>query len=390
MTFAQSALRYLRLASTNQRDCPKPHFAGAVCLSFSETSGPILGQTRVMEDNDACVFILPVGSALAVAVATAQVGGSGTIQGTVTDPSGAAVGRRHSHGHQRGNGSPNRRKTTDAGFFVLPLLSPASITLRSRRPVLKLSPRTHVVVDALATVAVESQVADRRGQPIDHRGRPRRPPLKTDDVALGSSMDNRVYDSLPLAMNAGGSPRDPSAFAGLASGRGQLQHAGGRSIHRFLQRRPDLSERGVHRRSAVDQRRDRRRHPQPGVRGFGGGRGAVSGGDGRRQGHVRRAGRGELRFEVGNQPVPWRRFRILPEHRFRRPGLLLRGSAGRPPERIRRHVSGPITQEQALLLRQLRWIPFRFGHYSRATRAYRLPPSGRGISAPFPPAAPTE
>ena len=40
--------------------------------------------------------------------------------------------------------------------------------------------------------------------------------LKTDDVALGSSVQNNVYDSLPLAMN--GSARDPSAFAGLAIG----------------------------------------------------------------------------------------------------------------------------------------------------------------------------
>ena len=32
-----------------------------------------------------------VAALLAVAIATAQVGGSGTIQGTVTDPSGAIV-----------------------------------------------------------------------------------------------------------------------------------------------------------------------------------------------------------------------------------------------------------------------------------------------------------
>jgi hypothetical protein len=40
--------------------------------------------------------------------------------------------------------------------------------------------------------------------------------LKSDDVVLGSSMDNQVYDALPLAMN--GAARDPSAFVGLASG----------------------------------------------------------------------------------------------------------------------------------------------------------------------------
>jgi hypothetical protein len=40
--------------------------------------------------------------------------------------------------------------------------------------------------------------------------------LQTDDVSLGSSMENKIYDSLPLAMN--GSARDPTAFAGLSVG----------------------------------------------------------------------------------------------------------------------------------------------------------------------------
>jgi hypothetical protein len=72
-------------------------------------------------------------------------------------------------------------------------------------------------VEALATVAVNPKLnIGASTQAITVEAQPTT--LKTDDVALGSSMDNRVYDSLPLAMNAGGSPRDPSAFAGLASG----------------------------------------------------------------------------------------------------------------------------------------------------------------------------
>jgi hypothetical protein len=72
-------------------------------------------------------------------------------------------------------------------------------------------------VEALANVAVNPKLTiGAANQSVVVQDQPTI--LKTDDVSLGSSMDNRVYDSLPLAMNAGGSPRDPSAFAGLASG----------------------------------------------------------------------------------------------------------------------------------------------------------------------------
>ena len=40
--------------------------------------------------------------------------------------------------------------------------------------------------------------------------------LRTDDVALGSSMQNTTYNALPLAM--GGVPRDPTQFVALAPG----------------------------------------------------------------------------------------------------------------------------------------------------------------------------
>src|SRR6185312_11523367 len=40
--------------------------------------------------------------------------------------------------------------------------------------------------------------------------------IKTDDVALGSSIGSKIYNTLPLAMNK--SARDPSAFVGLSVG----------------------------------------------------------------------------------------------------------------------------------------------------------------------------
>ena len=56
--------------------------------------------------------------------------------------------------------------------------------------------------------------------------------LKTDDVALGGSIQNNVYDSLPLAMNA--SARDPSAFAGLVVGVNSYSTQPAGPIHRIF------------------------------------------------------------------------------------------------------------------------------------------------------------
>ena len=67
---------------------------------------------------------------LAVSIATAQVGGSGTIQGTVTDPSGAVVAGASVVATNVETGVQTNRKTTDAGFFVLSPLPPGEYTLR--------------------------------------------------------------------------------------------------------------------------------------------------------------------------------------------------------------------------------------------------------------------
>ena len=162
----------------------------------------------------ALCFVLLVAAGLS---AFAQVAGTGSIQGTVTDPSGAAIAGASVTARNVATGVETARKSTEAGLFVLPLLIPGEYTVTVKATGFESLTQTHVVVEALATVAVNPTLTiGASSQAITVEAQPTA--LKTDDVALGSSMDNRVYDSLPLAMNAGGSPRDPSAFAGLASG----------------------------------------------------------------------------------------------------------------------------------------------------------------------------
>ena len=73
-----------------------------------------------------CFFLAAL---LGVASAIAQVGGTGAIQGTVTDPSGAVVTGASVTATNEATGAETVRKTTDAGFFVLPLLVPGEYTV---------------------------------------------------------------------------------------------------------------------------------------------------------------------------------------------------------------------------------------------------------------------
>ena len=153
----------------------------------------------------------------AAALAFGQAGGTGTIQGTVTDPSGAAIPGASVTANNLGNGVKTDRKTNESGFFAISLLPAGAYTVTVTSTGFQALTQTHVIVDALATVGLDLKLQiGEANQSVTVEAAPSA--LKTDDVALGSSMQNNVYDALPLAMNAAGSPRDPSAFAGLAVG----------------------------------------------------------------------------------------------------------------------------------------------------------------------------
>ena len=152
---------------------------------------------------------------LAVAIATAQVGGSGTIQGTVTDPSGAIVAGATVVAVNGATGVQTSRKTTDAGFFVLSPLQPGEYTVTVKADGFQTTTQEHLVVVALGILGFNATLQlGTSSQTITVEAAP--PVLHTDDATLGSTMENDVYAALPLAMN--GVPRDPTQFVGLVPG----------------------------------------------------------------------------------------------------------------------------------------------------------------------------
>lgn len=155
------------------------------------------------------------GLAIFFASAFAQVGGTGSIQGTVMDSSRAVVTGATVTATNDATGVQITRQTTAAGTFVLPLLPAGVYTVTVKANGFQGFSQTHIVVNALEVVSVDpvlqvGAVADT----VTVSGESAM--LQTNDVALGTTMENEVYDALPLSMNK--SARDPSAFVGLALG----------------------------------------------------------------------------------------------------------------------------------------------------------------------------
>src|SRR5271165_4528130 len=93
-------------------------------------------------------------SLILAAAALAQVGGTGSIQGTVTDPSGALIVDATVTAVNLGTGVKTGRRTTDSGFFVLPLLPAGEYSVTVEAPGFQTLTASHVTVEALATVGL--------------------------------------------------------------------------------------------------------------------------------------------------------------------------------------------------------------------------------------------
>ncbi|MCS7315889.1 MAG: TonB-dependent receptor [Bryobacterales bacterium] len=145
----------------------------------------------------------------------AQFGGTGTIQGLVTDPSGAVVPGATVTAENVATGVKTTRQTTAAGLYVIAPLVPGTYTVTASAAGFKPVVRERVVVDALTTVEINFRLeigpTAEQVTVTDVL-----PPVNTADARMGQTLRNDVYTALPLAM--GNAPRDPTAFVRLMPG----------------------------------------------------------------------------------------------------------------------------------------------------------------------------
>ena len=142
----------------------------------------------------------------------------GTIQGTVTDPTGAVVPGASVTATNIATRSPNTTRTTAAGLYVLSPLPPGrynlQVTASGFQPHRELE---GITVDALATIGLD--VTLKVGTSSEQvTVEATAPMLRTEDVSLGQTMENSVYNTLPLAMSSGVRAGGQTAVIALAPG----------------------------------------------------------------------------------------------------------------------------------------------------------------------------
>jgi outer membrane receptor protein involved in Fe transport len=150
------------------------------------------------------------------ALVFAQIGGTGSIQGNVLDPSGGALAGATVTATHSATGVITTRTTTPSGVYTVSPLPPGSYRVQVSLTGFQTHVQENVVVDALAVVGlnVTLQVGP-MAQEVMVSAAP--PLLSTADARLGQTIRNEVYTALPLVMNTGG-PRDPTQFMFLMPG----------------------------------------------------------------------------------------------------------------------------------------------------------------------------
>lgn len=146
---------------------------------------------------------------------SAQSGGKGTIQGTVTDPSGAVIRNAEVIAVFDTTSETILQKTTGAGFYALASLNPGVYTITFRAPGFQMYVQKNVTLDALQVLGLNATLhPGAASETVTITTEP--PPLNTTNATIGNTMESESYQALPL--NMGGAPRDPTAFVNLTAG----------------------------------------------------------------------------------------------------------------------------------------------------------------------------
>src|SRR2546423_11906875 len=99
-----------------------------------------------------CIFVFVL---IVCAISLFSQTTNGSIQGTVTDPSGATVGGATVTGRNLDTGLTQRTTTTDPGIYSLPNLPPGRYSVTVEAPNLKKYSREGVTVTTGSTVSLD-------------------------------------------------------------------------------------------------------------------------------------------------------------------------------------------------------------------------------------------
>ncbi len=163
----------------------------------------------------AAAAALALALALCLMPASAQTAGEGSIEGTVTDSTGAMVPGASITITDNATGVKSVRTATGAGFFSISPVLPGTYTVTISAKGFETLVQDNVVVDALQTRTISPVLAvGAASQTVTVTGAP--PVLDTADATIQLTMENSTYANLPIQMN--NAQRDPTAFGILSPG----------------------------------------------------------------------------------------------------------------------------------------------------------------------------
>ena len=153
---------------------------------------------------------------LALAPASwAQTGGEGGIQGTVTDPTGAAVPNATVTATNVATGVSTQRQTTGAGLYTISPILPGTYSVTATAQGFNTVSQKNLTVNALTMTPLDlTLTVGTASTEVTVTAAP--PQLETTNATLGMTIENAAYANLPLNMN--NAQRDPTAFGSLAPG----------------------------------------------------------------------------------------------------------------------------------------------------------------------------
>jgi hypothetical protein len=140
---------------------------------------------------------------------------SGSLNGTIKDPSGASIANATVQAQNLATGVTATSITNQSGFYLLQVPA-GSYKVQASAQGFQTVIQAKVTVDALASVPLDLTLSV--GQmTTEVQVSATTETIQTDNTTLGSTLRNEVYSALPLQMSQG-VPRDPTSFVALAPG----------------------------------------------------------------------------------------------------------------------------------------------------------------------------
>ncbi len=162
------------------------------------------------------ILTLTIGLGFSPQRAAGQTAGEGSIEGTVTDGTGAVIANASITVTNVATGVAVVRDSSSAGLYSVAPVLPGTYTITVSAKGFKTLVQDNVVVDALQTRGFNPVLnVGTATETVTVSTAP--PVLDTADATIGLTMENKTYSNLPIQMTTGGQ-RDPTAFGALSPG----------------------------------------------------------------------------------------------------------------------------------------------------------------------------